>query len=241
VLRAHLRLSAARGGFLSLILSCEHASGHVPKRYAHVFGSPAAARALSSHRGLDLGALPLARDLARICSAPLLVGRQTRLLVDLNRSPGHRASFSSFSLKLDPRLLAELEAVRSAHFGAAVELVRASKGQAMHVAVHSFTPVLNGQKRTMDVGLLYDPSRKAEVQLATRLDAALSHQGLKVRRNAPYKGVSNCVPTWLRRRFSARRYVGLELEVNQSFLFHELDLRKRQALLSALVQVLRPA
>lgn len=224
---------------MSLIVSCEHASGHVPKRYAHAFTSRAAARALSSHRGLDLGALPLARELARACGVPLLAGKLTRLLIDLNRSPGHRASFSPFSLKLESHLRTELEELRAAHFATVLERVRTSVGPAVHVAVHTFTPVLHGKKRNMDVGLLYDPGRRAEVQLAARLDRALSLEGLKVRRNAPYTGVSNCVPTWLRRQVSPRRYVGLEIELNQAFLWHEPDAEKRRGVLTALARVLQ--
>ena len=38
---------------------------------------------------------------------------------------------------------------------------------------------------------------------------------LVVRRNYPYRGVSDALVTYLRRRYAARGYVGLEVEVNQ--------------------------
>jgi hypothetical protein len=39
-----------------------------------------------------------------------------------------------------------------------------------------------------------------------------------VRRNYPYRGTADGFTTYLRRQFSARKYLGIELEVNQSLL-----------------------
>jgi hypothetical protein len=39
-----------------------------------------------------------------------------------------------------------------------------------------------------------------------------------VRRNAPYRGESNCLPTALRHELPAARYLGLELELSQALL-----------------------
>ena len=41
---------------------------------------------------------------------------------------------------------------------------------------------------------------------------------LRVRRNYPYRGAADGLPTWLRRRFPARVYLGVELEANQAYL-----------------------
>lgn len=224
---------------MSLILSCEHASAHVPARYALAFRGQAAQRALGSHRGVDFGALPLARELARSCGAPLFSGRQTRLLIDLNRTSRHAALFSTFSSHLPAKDLEHLRSLHAAHFQELDHRVRASGGPVIHVAVHSFTPVLSGKRRDFDVGLLYDPSRTVEVELALQLREALSARGLRVRRNAPYRGVADGLPTWLRRRFPAQRYAGIELEVNQAMLWPKPHARKRRELLLALTTVLR--
>lgn len=42
----------------------------------------------------------------------------------------------------------------------------------IHIGVHSFTPILNNQKRNTDIGILYDPSRKKERELALRWQKA---------------------------------------------------------------------
>ena len=69
------------------------------------------------------------------------------------------------------------------------EAVAAGK-RVVHVSSHSFTPILDGQVRNADIGLLYDPTRLGEVAVAARWKAALAEQSgeLRVRRNYPYQG-----------------------------------------------------
>jgi predicted N-formylglutamate amidohydrolase len=77
----------------AVIVTCEHGGNHVPPPYRALFRGRE--RLLASHRGWDPGALTAARELARVLRAPLIFSRVTRLLIDLNRSPGHRALFSA--------------------------------------------------------------------------------------------------------------------------------------------------
>ena len=233
-----MRVPAIGRDVLSLILSCEHASGHVPKRYAHAFAGKDAVSALATHRGLDLGAVRLARDLAKKLAVPLLEGRLTRLLIDLNRSPGHKNQLSEWSRRLSDAHIEELEAIHAAHWHEIFERVRAAQGLVTHVAVHTFTPVLHDDVRNFDVGLLYDPGQKREVALAQRLRSALTLRGFLVRRNAPYRGVADCLPTAIRRSFSPARYVGLELEINQQLLWHAPDPPRQKQLFLGLHEVL---
>jgi predicted N-formylglutamate amidohydrolase len=106
----------------------------------------------------------------------------------------------------------------------------------VHVAVHSFTPVLNGAARRVDIGLLYDPARQGETSLCRRWRAALrdaSGEKLTVRRNHPYRGVSDGLTRHLRTRFPAARYTGIELEINQKLLLRDAAARARLAALLA--------
>ena len=64
------------------MLLCEHASAHLPERYAGL-GLPAADRL--RHIAWDIGALELARGLADALDAPLAHATYSRLLLDLNR------------------------------------------------------------------------------------------------------------------------------------------------------------
>jgi predicted N-formylglutamate amidohydrolase len=88
----------ARPSGLGLVLTCEHASNQVPARYRHALAG--AAGLLHTHRASDAGALELARRLARGTGAPLIAGRATRLLIDLNRSEDQAELWSPWSAAL---------------------------------------------------------------------------------------------------------------------------------------------
>jgi predicted N-formylglutamate amidohydrolase len=226
-----------------LILSCEHASNHVPARYAAALRD--AGDALATHRGYDIGAAWLARWLARRLGAPLFLGRATRLLVDLNRSLHHRHVFSPYTGALPA---AEKARIIERHYRpyrdavtAAVAARIAAGQRVLHVAVHSFTPRLGDVVRTADVGLLYDPGRASERALCHAWQAALGAlaPGLAVRRNYPYRGVADGFTSSLRRHLAGTVYAGIELEVSQQHLGRPST--RREALAEAILAALEQA
>jgi predicted N-formylglutamate amidohydrolase len=190
--------------------------------HAALFAGQAAA--LASHRGWDPGALSLARQFSTAFAAPLFAATTTRLLVDLNRSPGHRQLFSEFTRGLSRSARAQIVAAHYRPHRNAVESAVAQRLAArqtvLHIASHSFTPELRGVVRRADVAWLYDPRRPAEAAFAARWMAALAARapGLRLRRNYPYQGHGDGLATLLRSRCSNGRYLGIELEVNQRFV-----------------------
>ena len=203
---------------LRLVLTCEHGGNRVPPEYRGLFRG--AASVLVTHRGFDAGALTAARFLAARLRAPLLSATTTRLLVDLNRSPHNPAVFSRFTRDLPA---AERQRLLARHHRPHRDRVRVrlveeleSPGRVLHLAVHSFTPVLHGRPRRFDVGLLYDPQRTREASFCRAWQRHLREVApdLRVRRNAPYRGSSDGLTTALRREFGPR-YLGIELEINQ--------------------------
>jgi predicted N-formylglutamate amidohydrolase len=204
---------------MQLLVTCEHGGNRVPGPYAALFRGGRGV--LATHRGYDAGALELARRMARRFDAPLAVSTTTRLLADLNRSPGHPRLFSEFTSTLDESakrviLLRHHEPYRRrVQQQAAASIGRGRR--VLHVSVHSFTPELDGEVRNADVGLLYDPRRKRERRLALLWRSALRslRPELRVRRNYPYLGRCDGLVTTLRGRFPVASYLGLELEVNQ--------------------------
>jgi predicted N-formylglutamate amidohydrolase len=212
--------SALQGA--SLLFTCEHAENRIPREYAGHF---AGARALlQSHRGWDPGAAALARHLAAVLQAPLLATPWSRLLVEANRSEGNPQLWSRFTRDLPAEERAHILATywqphRDDVVAAVEEGVR-RRGRIVHIAVHSFVDILDGVRRNADVGLLYDPARRTERELCVRWEQRLKRMdpALRVRRNYPYRGLSDGLTTWLRRRHGDKVYAGLELEVNQSLL-----------------------
>ncbi|MCC6909104.1 MAG: N-formylglutamate amidohydrolase [Phycisphaerales bacterium] len=206
---------------IAVIVTCEHGGNRVPRRYAPLFAG--CAELLASHRGWDPGSLDMGRAFAAALDAPLIASTTTRLLVELNRSPHHRALFSKITRPL-PR--AKRERILRDHYHPhrqqveqTIEGALAHAPLVVHLAMHTFTPVLDGDVRRTDVGLLFDPSRRAERLLCTRWQAALrqARPDLTVHRNQPYRGVSDGIQTTFRRRWPAARYAAMELEVNQRF------------------------
>lgn len=203
-----------------LLLTCEHGGNRVPRPYEQLFAG--AASDLASHRGWDPGALQLAKLLARELRRPLLSVTWSRLFVEANRAPTNPRIWSRFTAGLPAperqRILDHFwrphrQAVEAA---VAAEVVRGRR--VVHVAVHSFTPVLDGEVRNADVALLYDSRRAGEAALCRRWRTILRQlwPDLRVRLNYPYRGSTDGLTTWLRRRHAGARYAGIELEVNQA-------------------------
>lgn len=204
---------------MRLFLTCEHAANAVPDEYRRLFAGHE--EVLQTHRGYDRYALEIAEQLARTFRAPLLAGRVTRLLVDCNRSPAGRNLFSPYSRPLTRQDKERARAAwhtphQAAVAGEAARIIETG-AMAVQLAIHSFTPVLNGRVRTADLGLLYDPSRTREHMLCAKWLAELRREapGLRLRRNYPYLGKTDSLPTLLRNRFAEGEYLGIELEINQ--------------------------
>jgi predicted N-formylglutamate amidohydrolase len=204
-----------------IVLSCEHAGNRVPAKYRDLFAQIPSI--LNSHRGYDIGICRVAGRIARKLHQPLFACYTTRLLIDPNRSLGHPDLFSEFSKKLTcsdkDRLIRCFhqryrESVRQ-HIRQKIQENR----RVIHFSIHSFTPVLQGQKRLADIGVLYDPRRSRENTLAKALQDSLREStGLRIRRNYPYRGNADGFITALRRTYNACNYLGFEVEINQALL-----------------------
>jgi predicted N-formylglutamate amidohydrolase len=146
----------------------------------------------------------------------------TRLLVESNRAPTNRRIWSSYTADLPPaeksRILEKYWWPHRRKVEDAVKAKQRNGKTVFHVAVHSFTNYLDGE-RNADIGILYDP-RRAEKKLCERWESILNEidPTLRVRRNYPYRGEADGLPTWLRRKFPDRAYVGVEFELNQALI-----------------------
>jgi predicted N-formylglutamate amidohydrolase len=228
----------------ALIITCEHGGNEVPAAYAPLFVSHEAL--LQTHRGWDLGALELAQQMAQAFDAPLFAATTTRLLIDLNRSLGHRQLHSEatrgLTLSTQREIVAQYYRPHRDAVESEVERQIAAGRRVVHIASHSFTPELGGVVRQADVACLYHPQRVGEGQLASCWLKALRQRRpeLKLRRNYPYKGKGDGLTSLLRKRYSAQMYVGIELEVNQRFVIEggEAWIALRTDIIQSLVDAL---
>ena len=162
----------------------------------------------------------MARNLATAFDAKLIYATVTRLLVELNRSPGHPRLYSEITRQLPAEERHRLLTRYYMPYRMEVEklVVKTMRlGQVIHISSHSFTPVFDGSERRGDIGLLFDPARESEARLCRAWQRALAHLApdLIVRRNYPYRGISDGLTTHLRRRLREPCYLGMELEINQ--------------------------
>lgn len=202
-----------------LIVSCEHGGNKVPPPYRHLFKGKQ--RVLDSHRGLDIGALAIARAVSRRLEAPLVYSDTSRLLVDLNRSFTHRAVFSEFTRPCSDETRAAILREYYRPYREKVQNLIASSlagGQpVLHLSIHSFTPRLGNRDRNTEIGLLYDPARRHEKDFCKSLQEELIRRrpDIKVRLNYPYRGNADGLTTSLRKEYGENEYLGIEIEINQ--------------------------
>jgi predicted N-formylglutamate amidohydrolase len=204
-----------------VVVTCEHAGNAVPQAFAELFAGQS--DVLSSHRGWDPGAVELARVIARRLGVAPHLYPWTRLLIEVNRSEGHRAVFSYLTRQLDPQLrhvlLRDFYRPHRERVTAAIEREIQQSGRVLHLAVHTFTPILDGRPRAIDIASLDDPRRPRERAFSNAFLAQLRilRPALRLALNRPYRGWSDGLTTTLRAHFPAEAYLGIEIEVSQAF------------------------
>lgn len=208
----------AGGRGLRVVITCEHGGNLIPRDLAWLFEGRRAL--LNSHRGWDPGALELAGRLAVRMRAPLRFALVSRLVVDLNRSTTSPELLAGPTARLAPASRRSMMARYYFPYRREIERLvtaRRSNERVLHLSVHTFTPVLRGERRAVDIGLLFDPERELErtVVDAIRSNLRKSLPRLRIRLNAPYRGTDDGLTTHLRTLNAANRYAGIELEVNQ--------------------------
>lgn len=202
---------------IKLFLSCEHGGHHIPELYQPRFAGCQAV--LESHRGWDKGALDLFHALNRVPVHFSHHSEVSRLLVDLNRSLHKRSLFSAYTKGLSgeekQQILNEFYFPFRTVFAEKIAEAVDSNHEVFHVSVHSFTPVLNGEVRNADIGLLYNPAHGREKEMALKWKTVLHAKAphLSVRFNYPYLGKTDGHVAPLRQKFG-KAYAGIELEMN---------------------------
>ncbi|RUQ40248.1 MAG: N-formylglutamate amidohydrolase [Candidatus Competibacteraceae bacterium] len=183
-------------GQAPLVLVCDHASNAIPARLGTLGLGPVE---LSQHIAWDIGAAPVTERLAMRLNAPALLNGYSRLVIDANRPPGDPTSIAEVSDSTlipgnrdldDAAAEQRLDTVFWPYHHAITQALahrwRHGHGQAPAlVAIHSFTPVMNGFHRPWHLGVLWNRDPRLAVPL---LNALRANPDLCVGDNAPYSG-----------------------------------------------------
>lgn len=209
-----------------VLFVCEHASNHVPPGLDDLGLS---ADVLASHVAWDPGALDLAKQLAKTFSAPLVAGRISRLVYDCNRAPDAPDAMPQRSEIYDiPGNLGLTEGDRKtridavyAPLHACVEQEIKARDSVALVTVHTFTPIYNGVRRSVEIGLLHG----AAPELAKAMLAEASESAYDVQLNAPY-GADDGVSHMVDRHGSANSLPNVMIEVRNDLAIDAIEREK---------------
>jgi predicted N-formylglutamate amidohydrolase len=174
------------------LFTCDHASASVPRRLDSLGLS---ATDLQRHIAWDIGAAAVASRLAARLDAFLVLQNWSRLVIDCNRPPGCAQSIVQISdntaipgnegVSAEDAAVREAQIFRPYHDRIRTELEQrlAQRRPTILVALHSFTPMMDGHQRPWHAGLLYNRDRRlAEVLLPI----LRSDPSLVVGDNEPY-------------------------------------------------------
>lgn len=203
----------------SILLTCEHAGNKIPVACQALFRGKEAL--LQSHRGWDPGAMIIARHLETVLHLPLFHNDTSRLVVEVNRSADSPELFSVETSRLSKGEKEGLLKSIYYPFRKSVEdHLKELLPPVLHLSIHTFTPVLDGRPRELEVGILFDPSRTFESAVAEVLRDRLAEllSGWRIQYNEPYKGVDDGFTTTLRSKYADHHYAGIEIEANQKLL-----------------------
>jgi len=214
-------------GTSPIIFVCDHASNHIPDHHQKLGLTDAQ---INDHIGWDIGAEALTTRLAHALDAPAVLAGYSRLLIDCNRDLDahdlipHVSDKVVISGNID---LTETErAKRIAHYyepfhnAIALLLDQRKAPTRTLMAIHSFTPHMNGLDRPWHIGLLFEQEHD--------LIKALAHQckafpNMVVGMNAPYDPKDGTYHT-MSRHAKPRDLAHAMIEVRNDLLRDEAEL-----------------
>jgi predicted N-formylglutamate amidohydrolase len=224
------------------LIVCDHAGVAVPRGLGRLGLADAA---FSEHIASDLGVAALAERLGARLGATVITQSYSRLVIDCNRAPGHPASILAVSdgwpipgnanlgeAEVRARV-AEIFAPYHASIAAELD-ARAGRPTAL-ICLHSFTPILGGEARPWDMGVLH----LGDSALCEALLEALRAEGdLEVGDNQPYAmdGTDFTAP----HHAAGRNIDYAELEIRQDLIADNAGLDRFTELLARVLPAALP-
>ena len=145
-----------------LVLVADHAGNAIPRALGDLgLGSEDRER----HIAWDIGVAGLAEALAERLGAPLVRQRYSRLVIDCNRDPAREDAIPELSDGSripgnadlgEAERAARVAAIHTPYHAAIAGVLAAPPRPPLLVALHSFTPAMNGFARPWHAGVLHD-------------------------------------------------------------------------------------
>ncbi|HHK73541.1 MAG TPA: N-formylglutamate amidohydrolase [Rhizobiales bacterium] len=177
-----------------LVILCDHASNKVPDTYNHLGLPPAQ---FERHIAYDIGAGQVVRQLAENLGVPAILGRYSRLLIDLNRGIDDPTMIMKLSdgavIPGNCHIDQEEAQARIARYYRPYHRkvddildqgIKMGKPPAI-LSVHSFTPVWKDIPRPWHATILWDKDSRLPERM---LQALRAQDGIVTDDNVPYSG-----------------------------------------------------
>jgi len=205
----------------TMVITCEHASNELPDGY--VWTENDRTHFVDDHWGWDAGSLDVGMYLAKELKCVLVYSLYSRLLLDVNRSTSadtlFRTEGDGHIVDLNKNLTYEEEEKRiikyhHTYYHALREI--SLKIDPLYIfSVHSFTPVYEGQARSLEVGILVNYSE----ELAEKVCDGIQKKKHNIAINEPYDGKQglNALDTLLFAKYPVKRQ-GIQFEFRNDLL-----------------------
>jgi predicted N-formylglutamate amidohydrolase len=231
---------ANEGALAPFLIVCDHAGRATPRRLGALGLAP---EAFERHIAYDIGAGEVSRLLGERLEACVVRQPYSRLVIDCNRAPDREdlvvESADGTSIPGNAGLtgverahrVAEIHEPYHARISAILDSRAASGRSTVVIAVHSFTPVLDGDARPWSFGVLHMGdsrfSRAALHLLGERTDGLVGD-------NAPY--VMDEVDYTVPRHAQGRGLEYLEIEIRQDLIAEPESCKGVASLLAELLR-----
>ncbi len=175
------------------LVTADHASNHVPKE-VHGGDLGISHADMSRHIAYDLGAAGVTRSLAELLNAPAILSRFSRLVIDPNRGEDdptlimklYDGTLIPANRHISPEEWSRRLETYWRPYHTALEGLAAQRDDTVLVAIHSFSPKLNGRApRPWQIGVLHAGDSDLGPALIRRL---AREPDLCVGDNEPYAG-----------------------------------------------------
>lgn len=181
---------------LPILFSCDHASNLIPNQYKKLCLEESI---LQSHIAYDIGAKSITKKLTSTFNTNAILGKYSRLFIDLNRDKNHVNCITEKSDEINipgNKNLSKSEKlyrIKNFHLTYHNELSLTLKKmdnffscKTALICIHSFTPSLHNKiKRPWEIGLLYRHDKKLYEPILKYLSDNTEY---KIGKNKPYSG-----------------------------------------------------
>ena len=175
------------------VIVCDHASNRIPRGLKDMGLKK---NLLKKHIGWDIGAEEASLHISRALDMPVILAEYSRLVTDLNRAPHHAECMAetsdhikipanaALSKKDRERRLKEIYWPYQNKIGKLLDRFVSKRQVPLLLAIHSFTPEMDGAKRPWHVSLLWNREEKIAKQVVKAIRK--NHPDLLVGENQPY-------------------------------------------------------